>query len=92
MDWEFALGGDADYDLMRNARSRLREVGATPEEFYRAYGRHPDPAREAVYELGYYLHMANDSRYFTHRATYDAAERYLSTLAHRVGLLDRMVP
>ena len=91
LDWEFAMGGDADYDLMRNARSRLREVGPVPEAFYRAYGRRPDPVRDAVYEAGYYLHMANDARHFTHRATYDAAERYLRSLRHRVDLLDRLL-
>jgi Ser/Thr protein kinase RdoA (MazF antagonist) len=81
LDWEFALAGDAEYDLTRAARSRLVDLGPTPASFFDGYGRRPDPDREAVYELVYYLQMADDSFHFAHRATYDAAWRYLETLA-----------
>ena len=87
LDWEFALAGDADYDLTRATRSRLVDLGPVPGSFFDGYGRRPDPVREAVYELVYYLHMAEDSFHCAHRATYDAAWTYLADLPAHLDAL-----
>ncbi len=91
LDWEFAIAGDADFDLTRAARSRLVELGEMPMAFYDGYGRTPHPTREALYELVYFLHMAKDSQYHVDRATYRYAWTYINCLPSRLEELEALL-
>lgn len=87
LDWEFAAVGDPHYDVMRMFLGRLTAIGAPPATFLDGYGEVPPERSRRLYELAYYLWMANDARHFAHRATYDDAAAYLTGLD---GHLDRL--
>jgi len=91
LDWEFAAVGDPHYDVVRMFLARRTAIGGPPPAFLGGYGETPPEAARRVYELHYYLWMANDARYFAHRATYDAADGYLAGLDRRLDELGRSI-
>lgn len=92
LDWEFAWAADPTWDFVRNEFVRIRDIGPTPEAFYKGYGQTPDPLRFAVCELALYLWMANDARYFDHApVTYAAAERYIAELPDHLRQLRSLI-
>lgn len=89
LDWEFACAGDGLVDIVRLEIGRARPLGPPPVDLYAAYRDPPARVAAHVYRLAFHVWMANDSRYFAHRPSFDAADRYLSDLHSHLDRLAR---
>lgn len=91
LDWEFARAGDGLVDVVRLDIGRARPLGPPPVDLYTAYGDHSARVATRIYHLAFHVWMANDSRHFDHRPSYDNAERYLRALdSHLDRLADTL--
>lgn len=87
LDWEFASAGDGLVDVVRLDIGRVRPLGPPPVDLYAAYREHSARVAARVYHLAFHVWMADDSRYFDHRPSFDNAERYLRELGSHLDEL-----
>lgn len=59
LDWEYAMVGDATWDVVRMDLFRTKPIGPTPRVFYEGYGAFPSEPNRSIYELSIYLWMYN---------------------------------